>query len=294
MDPIRLALESGADIAGVARVGPLREKGAIEPTLLPSAKTVIAIASAHSRTALASSNLQVRQYDTISTYENVRMVADRIVKRLERLGHEALSVPAFIPIDMADGKFGMVGALDHRAAAVAAGIGSYGRSGLLLTREFGPRVRLGSVLTSWDGDFAAPAPFSLCLEDCRACLEACPPRALLGEGKIDKTKCGRTIFQYGLRRVIRFIGEMTEGDPAKRRDLLKGFTLRELWQNFMAGNYYYCFECQSVCPVGAHPRDQGSERRKPYNGSKAEIISKRRQVHGQEGIRAGDEEETDQ
>jgi epoxyqueuosine reductase len=269
LDPVRIALESGADLAGLAGVQPLREQGAIEPGLLPSAKTVIVVASAHSRTALASSNLQVRQYDTISTYENVRVVGDRIVRQLERLGYEALSVPAFIPIDMAEGKFGMVGALNHRAAAVAAGMGSYGKSGLLLTREFGPRVRLGSVLTSWEGDFPPPSPLSLCPEGCTACLEACPPGALLGEGRIDKTKCGRTIFQYGLRRVIRFIGEMMEGDPQKRRDLLKGFTLREIWQNFMAGNYYYCFQCQSVCPIGTPARrpSRGKSGRSPRSES---------------------------
>ncbi len=25
----------------------------------------------------------------------------------------------------------------------------------------------------------------------------------------------------------------------------------DLWQNFMSGNYYYCFACQAVCPVGS-------------------------------------------
>ncbi len=257
MNLVDIALDCGADVAGLAKIGPLREKGAVEPGLLPSAKTILVIASAHSRTALASSNLQVQQYDTISTYENVRVVGDRIVKRLERLGFEALSVPAFIPIDMAEGKFGMVGAVDHRAAAVAAGIGSYGKSGLLLTREFGPRVRLGSVLTSWEGDFSPAPALSLCLEDCTACLDQCPPKALLGNGRIDKSQCGRTILQYGLRRVIRFISEMMEGDREKREGLLKGFALRELWQNFMAGNYYYCFHCQSACPIGTRKKDQG-------------------------------------
>jgi epoxyqueuosine reductase QueG len=23
-----------------------------------------------------------------------------------------------------------------------------------------------------------------------------------------------------------------------------------LWQNFMTGNYYYCFACQAACPLG--------------------------------------------
>jgi len=250
MDLIQTAIRLGADVAGLASVQKLREKGSIEPDLLPSAQTAIVIACAHSRTALASSNLQVKQYDTLSTYENVRVVCDRMVKNLEQEGYEALSIPAFIPIDMAEGKFGMMGAVDHRAVAVEAGIGSYGKSGLLLTEKFGPRVRLGSILTSWKGEYLQEASPNFCPKDCSVCLDQCPVGALLDKGQVDKTKCSRKIFEYGLRRVIRFAGEMMEGDRAKRDELLKGFTLRELWQNFMTGNYYYCFQCQSVCPVG--------------------------------------------
>lgn len=258
MDLVSMAMKMGANVAGLASARKLREKGAIEPDLLPSAETVIVVASAHSRTALASQNLQVKQYDAITAYENVRVVCDRIVKKLESEGYEALSIPAFIPIDMADGKFGMVGSVDHRGAAVEAGIGSYGKSGLLLTEKFGPRVRLGSVLTSWQGKLPARPSLSFCLDGCRACLDLCPAAALWGDGKIDKPKCARKIFEYGLRRVIRFVGDMAAADPAQRDSLLNGFTLRELWQNFMTGNYYYCFECQNVCPVGAgiNPMDQ--------------------------------------
>jgi len=61
MDLIKIALRAGADVAGVARVAGLREKGAVEPGLLASAQTVIAVASAHSWSALASANLQVKQ-----------------------------------------------------------------------------------------------------------------------------------------------------------------------------------------------------------------------------------------
>jgi hypothetical protein len=31
------------------------------------------------------------------------------------------------------------------------------------------------------------------------------------------------------------------------RATLEGQGLRELWQNFMTGNYYYCFRCQIHC-----------------------------------------------
>ncbi len=245
MDIVKLALRLGVDLAGLASAERLQEKGSMETDLLPSVQTVIVIACAHSRAALASSNIQLKQYDTISAYENVRRVCGGIVKRLEKSGYEALSIPAFIPIDMSEGKYGMVGAVDHRAAAVEAGLGSYGKSGLLLTEKFGPRVRLGCVLTSMKAKIKKISPPVLCPPECTLCLDRCPTGALLGKGKIDKTKCAKRIFDYGLRRMIKFIGEMVEASQEKREELLRGFTLRELWQNFMTGNYYYCFDCKA-------------------------------------------------
>ena len=63
-----------------------------------------------------------------------------------------------------------------RAVARAAGIGWIGKSLLLVTPEFGPRVRLATLLT----DLEAPD----CDEvepdcgDCKECIEACPVGAL--------------------------------------------------------------------------------------------------------------------
>jgi hypothetical protein len=30
-------------------------------------------------------------------------------------------------------------------------------------------------------------------------------------------------------------------------NIIEGYELREMWQTFMTGNYYYCFNCQSQC-----------------------------------------------
>lgn len=34
---------------------------------------------------------------------------------------------------------------------------------------------------------------------------------------------------------------------ANARTTIDGYGLREIWQNFMTGNYYYCFRCQTCC-----------------------------------------------
>ena len=64
--------------------------------------------------------------------------------------------------------------------AIQAGLGEYGRNQMVLTPEFGPRVRFSKVFTSLP--LAADAPRQLGLRDycesCTRCAEACPPRAL--------------------------------------------------------------------------------------------------------------------
>ena len=35
------------------------------------------------------------------------------------------------------------------------------------------------------------------------------------------------------------------------REIIEGEGLRDMWQTFMTGNYYYCFKCQAQCPASA-------------------------------------------
>lgn len=64
--------------------------------------------------------------------------------------------------------------------AIQAGLGEYGRSGLCITREFGPRVRFGRILT--DMPLAHDKPTSFGVEEtceiCRRCANNCPPQAI--------------------------------------------------------------------------------------------------------------------
>ena len=64
--------------------------------------------------------------------------------------------------------------------AIKAGLGEYGRHGLLITREFGPRVRLGKIFTDMPLAHDRPRRFGVreTCEVCRACSDACPPQAI--------------------------------------------------------------------------------------------------------------------
>jgi len=64
--------------------------------------------------------------------------------------------------------------------ALKAGLGEYGRHGLLITEEFGPRVRIGKIFTDLPLEPDRPKSFGVraFCEVCRRCSQACPVNAI--------------------------------------------------------------------------------------------------------------------
>ena len=64
--------------------------------------------------------------------------------------------------------------------AIQAGLGEYGRHGLLITKAFGPRVRLGKIHTNLPLAHDRPIQFGVkaFCDMCRRCTPACPVRAI--------------------------------------------------------------------------------------------------------------------
>lgn len=72
------------------------------------------------------------------------------------------------------------GIFPHKTAATRAGLGWIGKSGCLITHEFGPRVRLGTLLTNMELSYDEPVIESQC-GSCKICVSKCPALALMGE-----------------------------------------------------------------------------------------------------------------
>lgn len=64
--------------------------------------------------------------------------------------------------------------------AIKAGMGEYGRNQMVITPEFGPRVRFSKVITSLPLAYDKPRKFGVTefCNICRKCADACPPKAL--------------------------------------------------------------------------------------------------------------------
>jgi len=66
--------------------------------------------------------------------------------------------------------------------AIQAGLGEYGRSGLLIHPKFGPRMRIGRIHTDLPLNHDTPIRFGVreFCEVCRRCSDGCPPNAIPG------------------------------------------------------------------------------------------------------------------
>ncbi len=70
--------------------------------------------------------------------------------------------------------------------AIAAGLGEYGRHGLVITPEFGPRLRFGKIFTDLPVCADKPKPFGVkaFCQNCDRCAEACPASAIPAGGPV--------------------------------------------------------------------------------------------------------------
>lgn len=114
-------------------------------------------------------------------YRTVNAMIDQITLRgmlhIQETGSKALAIPASQTVnDTEDVHFGL---FQHKTAAVMAGLGWIGRSGLFISSRFGPRLRLGTILTDMPFNTVSEA-FEQNCGDCRLCVQSCPAMALTG------------------------------------------------------------------------------------------------------------------
>jgi epoxyqueuosine reductase len=124
--------------------------------------------------------------------------AYKTVKKLHAAGYKALVLPAGGPYDPKHLK----GALSYKHAAQAAGLGSIGWHSLLITPQYGPRVKLALILTDAEAEALAPHSPLEC-QRCGACLKACPAGAISQptDGKsyqLDVHACNSFLGSVGL------------------------------------------------------------------------------------------------
>ncbi|MGB9903328.1 MAG: 4Fe-4S dicluster domain-containing protein [Desulfotomaculales bacterium] len=168
---------------------------------LPGAKSVITFAYRLNEGPLRNLPATRNQYNGEFNAVNQILLncAHQLARFLEERGYASV---AFGPeADIGDYSR-LKGDFSHKHSAVLCGLGKFGVNNLLLHPRYRARIRLASVVTTAELDYAAPAVEALC-DTCLECVRICPSGALNHwEGNyhpergwvIDKEKCAHYMF----------------------------------------------------------------------------------------------------
>ena len=167
-------------------------------------------------------------------YQRVNALLDNIACRLtsfiQNNGAKALPIPASQILC----KERFVSYISHKAVAINAGLGWQGKSLLLVTPEYGPRIRLVTILT--DLDIPADGPIKNRCGKCTKCTDACPAGAI---------KNVSTELHYSSRNQAVDLDSCVE-----HLNKVSGFG------NLMP---YICGVCVATCPWGKKKRQPSKE-----------------------------------
>ena len=112
--------------------------------------------------------------------------------------------------------------------AIEAGLGQLGRNGLLITKEYGPRVRICKIFTDLPLEIDHPIDFGVTeyCKNCKLCAEACEVDALSFDDEPSfETKC-----------------------PANNPGVKKWYINAEKCYDYWYENGMDCATCITVCP----------------------------------------------
>jgi epoxyqueuosine reductase QueG len=204
--------------------------------MLKGARAVIVLGKTVPRALLKKSHYELHNLQRCyhSVYEYLNALGLELCNWIEERGdYFAVPVPTFAPMTY----HGLEpwGLLSLKHCAVNAGLGSFGKNGLMHHPKYGTMLRLGAVVTTAElpGDPVIEA--DPCPPECNACFNACPHHALKDGDRFDKMKCLLGTIRHGIY-------------PLALKDQ-KGLDNIEMIINTAGYNYWIgCNTCLKVCP----------------------------------------------
>lgn len=188
-----------------------------------------------------NARLDLMEFSRSSCYRLARFVEGK-------LGSPAMTVPVSYPMDFCTPEKIGVAEVSLRHAAVAAGLGTFGRHNLVVHPRFGTRVIFAAVLTKLDLAPDVPVKENPCT-DCGLCVNSCPAGALDEAGKTDMMKCLQKSQPYGMRASIAFWTRFSAATREEQQAMVQSPEYLSLYQSAFIGYQYFCFRCFAACPV---------------------------------------------
>ncbi len=183
----------------------------------------------HARSVLVLALGHPRQKPKLDWWDGKGTAGNRVLmsvaKQLKQWFGEKLGQPAHpLPYHVEKGGVFL------KDAAVLAGLGIIGKNNLLVTPEFGPRVRLRAMFLEWSLVPTGPIDWFDPCEECSApCRQACPQKAY-ASGSYARGSC---MVQMESDRT----NPVPDDSDGSNQSMVR-----------------YCRQCELACPVGAWPQ----------------------------------------
>lgn len=213
----------GADLVGVCAVDPrwiytdvfLADTGEVKPLAFPTELTnAIVFAFEMDYDAIITSPTAIAAGAVAHAYSRQDAVAYYMAEFIKNLGYKAVAAGNDTGLSV--------------PLAIDAGLGEFSRSGMLVTPQFGPRVRLSKVYT--DLPLAPDQPISFGVREfcrvCKKCAEKCPSGSIPTDDDMSWT------------------GVTISNNPGVR----KWYVNVDKCLKFWADNGVDCINCIAVCP----------------------------------------------
>jgi epoxyqueuosine reductase len=213
------ARELGADLCGIAPASGFTDgpEGIKPRDIYRDCKSVIVFAKRMLPEFLFAKSCipYTKAYDILA--DHVDNIGYQLCEELETMGIKAVALPSGDPCEYWDEENQHERCvLSMTRAGYLAGLGFIGKNGLLTNKKLGNIIHIGAVLASAELEPDKPVEYSLCTDECRKCIDACPANAL--DGKSVNRKICRAFSIYRV----------------KEETVLKK-----------------CYECRKVCPYFA-------------------------------------------
>jgi epoxyqueuosine reductase QueG len=184
----RLSLQLGADLFGVAASDSFDDapEGHRPNDVLPNAKSIVVIGMKmlDAQTDLLKSeggyfdvSPRQRMFQGHNTFisQELDRVGYSMARLLEKKGFRAYHQMA--SAGGTDRRY-LMGLLSLKHLSIQAGLGVIGRNSLLITPQFGPRLRLAALVTNAEVAQDEPLEVDFCKHCEKPCIAVCPVKAL--------------------------------------------------------------------------------------------------------------------
>lgn len=239
----KLFTQNNIPIFGIANASSLEnEPSGYRPSnMLTSAKSILCFGIPVPKGIFKSEERSEWMYWRAASiyYRNIDAVLMRAASVIEKKGEVAVPVYGCFPYDI-KGKGDFWGYMSLVKMAEAVGIGRIGKNGLLFHSKYGPRLLLGGIVTTAKLPFAASPKKDKkgCPEECFACQERCPVKAIDKSGKVDRVAC----IKYSMRSPIFSYFMKTASIGSEDIQMTNHVTAVD------DHSMYRCVQCVSACP----------------------------------------------